>query len=300
VADDVRVALARLAGISPDGIDEKDVGPTWGSQISAKALQGLLIFLVLVGIYIALRFEWKMAAAALIALTHDLVITAGIFALVGREVTPAAIIAILTILGYSLYDTVVIFDKIKENTDNIALVQRETYGGVVNLSLNQTLMRSVNTSLVVLLPIGSLLLFGGQTLKDFAFALFVGVACGTYSSIFVASPSLVVFKEREQKYQKIAARATQRASRPAAVRPPAGRPVRAVSSPTSGNGEAGRLAAVPGGDGAAAAAGATTASRGAASTSSQRPARPAAASGGSGGSARKKSTTRQKPKRRRR
>jgi preprotein translocase subunit SecF len=293
------VALARVAGISPDGIDEKDVGPTWGSQISSKAIQGLLIFLVLVAIYIALRFEWKMAGSALIALVHDLIITAGIFALVGREVTPAAIIAILTILGYSLYDTVVIFDKIKENTDNIALVQRETYAGVVNLSLNQTLMRSVNTSLVVLLPIGSLLLFGGQTLKDFAFALFVGVACGTYSSIFVASPVLVLFKEREPKYQKITARATQRASRP----------VRAVAPATAGNGEAARLATVPGGDGAAARP-RSTSTRGAASASTQRPARPAGTSGGAsaaggsgsagGGSARKKPTTRQKPKRRRR
>jgi len=190
------------------------VGPTWGSTISRKALTGLIIFLFLVTIYITFRFEVKMAVAGLGALGHDLIITAGIYALVGRQVTPATVIAILTILGYSLYDDVVIFDKIKENTESPTLVARDTYSGVVNLSLNQTLMRSVNTSLVVLLPIGSLLLFGGATLKDFAFALFVGVASGTYSSIFVAAPILSVLKEREPRFQQIRARATQRSARP--------------------------------------------------------------------------------------
>src|SRR6185437_14866817 len=133
---------------------------------------------------------------------------------VGREVTPETVIAILTILGYSLYDTVVIFDKIKENTESAAMIARDTYSGVVNISLNQTLMRSVNTSLVVLLPIGSLLLFGGQTLKDFAFALFVGVTSGAYSSIFVASPALALLKESEPRYQQIRMRAQARAARP--------------------------------------------------------------------------------------
>src|SRR5207244_3364678 len=151
----------------------------------------------------------------LVALGHDLIITAGIYALVGREVSPASVIAILTILGYSLYDTVVIFDKIKENTtDSPAMVARETYSGMVNVSLNQTLMRSVNTSLVVLLPIGSLLLFGGQTLKDFAFALFIGVASGAYSSIFVAAPLLALLKEREPRFQSIKTRAAVRTARP--------------------------------------------------------------------------------------
>jgi preprotein translocase subunit SecF len=174
----------------------------------------LVIFLVLVTLYITLRFELKMAAGALIALAHDLIITAGIYALVGREVTPETVIAILTILGYSLYDTVVIFDKVKENTESAAMVARDTYSGVVNTSLNQTLMRSVNTSLVVLLPIGALLLFGGQTLKDFAFALFIGVASGAYSSIFIAAPVLALFKEREPRYQQIRARAAARGTRP--------------------------------------------------------------------------------------
>ncbi len=168
----------------------------------------------MVTLYISLRFEPKMAISALVALAHDVIITAGIYALVGRQVTPESVIAILTILGYSLYDTVVIFDKISENAGMTAVVARETYSGMVNLSLNQTLMRSVNTSLVVLLPIGSLLLFGGQTLKDFAFALFVGVAVGTYSSIFVAAPLLASLKEREPRYAAIKTKAAVRSSRP--------------------------------------------------------------------------------------
>jgi preprotein translocase subunit SecF len=239
-AQTLRQDLATQAGISANEINETDVGATWGSTISTKALEGLIIFLILVSLYISLRFEPKMAASALIALAHDLIITAGIYALVGRQVTPETVIAILTILGYSLYDTVVIFDKIKENTDMAALVARETYSGVVNMSLNQTLMRSVNTSLVVLLPIGSLLLFGGQTLKDFAFALFVGVACGTYSSIFVASPVLAVLKEREPRYQQLRARAAVRAAKPtlrAASAPKAAAAATASASEDGGNGD---------------------------------------------------------------
>src|SRR5438093_5573990 len=190
-----------------------DVGATWGKTISRKMITGLIVFLVLVTIYISFRFEPKMAIAALVALAHDMIITAGIYALVGREVTPETVIAILTILGYSLYDTVVIFDRVKENTESIALVARDTYSGVVNLSLNETLLRSVNTSLVVLLPILSLLIFGGDTLKDFAFALFIGVASGTYSSIFIASPMLALLKEREPRYAQIRLRAARAASR---------------------------------------------------------------------------------------
>jgi preprotein translocase SecF subunit len=210
--DQLRAALARAAGISVNAINETDVGPTWGSTITRKAVVGLIVFLILVGLYISMRFEPKMAAGALGALLHDIVITVGIYALVGRQVTPESVIAFLTILGYSLYDTVVIFDKIRENTSETqVLVAREGYTGVVNMSLNQTFMRSVNTSLVVLLPIGALLLFGGETLKNFAFALFVGVASGTYSSIFIASPILAVLKEREPRYQQIRAKAQQRA-----------------------------------------------------------------------------------------
>jgi preprotein translocase subunit SecF len=210
----LRQELAKQAGISVTEISEQDVGATWGSTISRKALEGLLIFLIAVSIYISFRFEPKMAISALVALAHDLIITAGIYALVGRQVTPESVIAILTILGYSLYDTVVIFDKVRENASMTAMVARETYSGMVNMSLNQTLMRSVNTSLVVLLPIGTLLLFGGQTLKDFAFALFIGVAIGTYSSIFLAAPLLAMLKEREPRYAAIKTKAATRTARP--------------------------------------------------------------------------------------
>ena len=196
-----------------------DVGPTWGSEISRKALTGLIVVLIAISLYIWLRFEAKMAIGAMIAMFHDVIITAGVYVLVGREVTPETVIAILTILGFSLYDTVVIYDKIRENTESLAMIGKEGYAGVVNRSLNQVLMRSVNTSLVVLLPILSLLLFGGATLKDFAFAMFVGVITGAYSSIFVASPILVVVKEREPRYQQLRARAAQRST--------AGRPAKA-------------------------------------------------------------------------
>jgi preprotein translocase subunit SecF len=221
-------ALAEQAGVQPSDISVSDIGPRWGQQISQKALQGLLISLVVVSLYITVRFEWKMAAGALVAMVHDLVITAGVYALVGREITPETVIAILTILGYSLYDTVVIYDKIKENTESPALVARETYSGAVNLSLNQVLMRSVNTTLTTLFPIGTLLLFGGDTLKNLAFALFVGMAIGAYSSIFVAAPLLAILKEREPRLARLRDRAAQRETRPA---------LRAVPSPQNDGSE---------------------------------------------------------------
>ena len=201
--------LADQAGLSPQEVNVEDIGPTWGQQISRKALRGLVLVLFFIAVYIAWRFQWSMAIGAMVALVHDVVITAGLYALVGREVTPETVIAILTILGFSLYDTVVIYDKIQENTESAALTARLGYTGVVDLSLNQTVMRSVNTSLVVLLPILSLLLFGGSTLKDFAFAMFVGVAIGAYSSIFIAAPVLTIVHERQVR------RATGTAVKPA-------------------------------------------------------------------------------------
>jgi preprotein translocase subunit SecF len=207
--------LASKAGVSAQDINVQDIGPTWGAEISKKALRGLVIVLIAIGLYIAFRFEWAMAAGAMIALVHDVTITAGVYALIGRVVSPETVIAILTILGFSLYDTVVIYDKVQENTESPALIARMGYTKVVDLSLNQTVMRSVNTSLVVLLPILSLLLFGGDTLKDFAFAMFVGVAIGAYSSIFIAAPVLTIIKGRE-----MAKRAPVRApGRPGAPRP---------------------------------------------------------------------------------
>jgi len=204
--DELAEALAEQAGIAADQVNVEKVSPTWGAQISRKALQGLVIFLILVSIYISFRFEWKMAAGALATMLHDLLISAGVYALVGREVTPETVIAILTIMGYSLYDTVVIFDKIKENTENLALVARIGYSEAVNLSVNQVFWRSVNTSITTLFPILALLLFGGDTLKDFAFALFVGIFLGAYSSPFLAAPLLAVLKERESRYRAIRVR----------------------------------------------------------------------------------------------
>jgi preprotein translocase subunit SecF len=207
----VLTALATQAGIDPTQISEKSVGATWGAEISGKALRGLIFVLLAITLYISLRFELKMAIGAMIALLHDLIITGGIYALTGRQVTPETVIAILTILGFSLYDTVVIYDKIKENTESTALVAKLGYTGVVDRSLNQVLMRSVNTSLVVLLPILSLLFFGGQTLKDFAFAMFIGVTTGAYSSIFIAAPILTIVKGREPEYRQLEARRSVRA-----------------------------------------------------------------------------------------
>lgn len=226
--------LAKQAGIGPGEISQQVVGPTWGKQISRQALIGLIVVLIAISIYISFRFEWKMAIGAMVAMVHDVLITAGVYALSGREVSPATVIAILTILGFSLYDTVVIFDKVKENTESPAMLAKDTYEGVANTSMNQVLMRSVNTSLVVVLPILSLLLFGGATLKDFALAMLIGVITGAYSSIFVATPILVVLKEREPRYaqlrQRAEVRSTGRDLRPAAARG-------ALTTPEDGNGE---------------------------------------------------------------
>jgi len=206
----IRRDLATQAGIDPVDVNIEDVGPTWGGEISRKAAIGLVVVLAAITLYITVRFELKMAIGAMIALVHDVLITIGVYALTGREVTPETVIAILTILGFSLYDTVVIYDKIQENLETQSLVARLGSDGVVDLSLNQVLMRSVNTSLVVLLPILSLLLFGGDTLKDFAFAMFIGVGIGAYSSVFIAAPILAVLKKREQRFRQLEQRLSDR------------------------------------------------------------------------------------------
>ncbi|MBT0768974.1 protein translocase subunit SecF [Kineosporia sp. J2-2] len=199
----VRDALAKAYDVPDDSITANFVGASWGSDVTKKAVQGLLIFLVLVGIIIAAYFRtWKMSVAALIALLHDLIITAGLYALTRFEVTPASVIGFLTILGYSLYDTVVVFDKVRENTDRITLSTKRTYEEAANLAVNQTLVRSINTSVVALLPVASILfigafVLGAGTLKDISLALFIGIAAGTYSSIFVATPLLVDLRRRE-------------------------------------------------------------------------------------------------------
>ncbi|MFN2615030.1 MAG: protein translocase subunit SecF [Actinomycetota bacterium] len=211
---EVQSALATLAGQpTPDTVSVQDVGPTWGKQVSTKALRGLLVFLILVTVYISFRFEWKMAFGALAALFHDLLATAGIYALVGFQVSPATVIALLTLLGYSLYDTVVVFDKVRENVELQGPGARTPYTELVNQSVNQVLMRSINTALATLLPIGALLFvgvyaFGAKTLEDLALAMFIGTLVGTYSSIFIASPILAKLKERDKRWVNVRARAT--------------------------------------------------------------------------------------------
>ncbi|MEJ2579184.1 MAG: protein translocase subunit SecF [Kineosporiaceae bacterium] len=199
----VRTSLAADYDVSTENITSSFVGPSWGKDVSRKALTGLGVFLALVALVITLYFRtWKMAVAALVALAHDLVITVGVYAIVGFEVTPASVIGFLTILGYSLYDTVVVFDKVRENTEHVLATTRRTFGEAANRAVNQTLVRSINTSIVALLPVGAILfigsfLLGAGTLKDISLALFVGIAVGTYSSIFIATPLLVHLRERE-------------------------------------------------------------------------------------------------------
>jgi preprotein translocase subunit SecF len=207
------MAIAAVVGVAFDETNVDAVGPTFGAEITRRAITALIWFLLVVAAFIAIRFEAKMSAAAIGALFHDLVITAGIYSVVGFQVTPATVIAVLTILGYSLYDTVVVFDKITENVRELS--GRYTYTEIANLSMNQVLMRSVNTSLTSLLPIGSLLfvgsfLLGATTLREFALALFIGVTAGTYSSIFIATPLLTMWKEREPEWQRMRTRAIRR------------------------------------------------------------------------------------------
>jgi preprotein translocase subunit SecF len=213
-------ALVDQIGITRDQISPTTVGSTWGSQITNKAIEGLIIFLLAVILYLSVRYEWKMALSAIIALIHDLVVTAGIYSLIGLEVSPSTVIALLTILGYSLYDTVVVFDKVRENTASIAGGSRMTFSQATNLAVNQTLVRSINTSVIALLPVIGLLaigagLLGAGSLKDLSFALFIGLASGAYSSIFIASPLLCDFKEREPTYQQLAKRVATRRDREA-------------------------------------------------------------------------------------
>jgi preprotein translocase subunit SecF len=194
--------LKSTLGVTDKNITINTVGATWGNQITKKAIESLVVFLIVVMVYLSIRFQPKMAAAALIALVHDLLITAGIYSLVGFEVSPSTVVALLTILGYSLYDTVVVFDKVRENTAGIGVGSRLNYSQAANLAVNQTLVRSINTSIIALLPVAGLLfigvgLLGAGTLKDLSLALFVGLATGAYSSIFVATPLLVEFRERE-------------------------------------------------------------------------------------------------------
>jgi len=214
--------LMKDIGVSESDISVQSVGSTWGSQITNKAITGLIVFLIAVIVYLSIRFEWKMALAAIIALLHDILITAGIYSLVGFEVSPSTVIALLTILGYSLYDTVVVFDKVRENTMGLAGGSRMTYTQATNLAVNQTLVRSINTSIIALLPVAGLLvigagLLGAGSLKDLSLALLIGLAAGAYSSIFIASPLVADFKEREPTYKQLARRVAARQQKDTSV-----------------------------------------------------------------------------------
>ena len=222
----VQDALATKFSVTTESIDSQIVGPSWGKEITRKALYGLIGFLICVMLYLAMAFEPKMAVAAIVAVVHDVFITVGIYALVGFDVTPATVIGFLTILGYSLYDTVVVFDKIRENTRTITASSKQTYSQATNLAVNQTLVRSFNTSLIALLPVASILfvgagLLGAGTLKDLSLALFIGLTVGTYSSVFIAPPVLAQLREKEPAMVALAKRVNGRGFTPSAITPAA-------------------------------------------------------------------------------
>jgi len=216
IQEKVATALESAFHITnPSAMSVTFVGASWGSQITTKAVEALIIFLIVIVAYLSIAFEWRMAFAAFVALLHDIVITVGVYALTGFEVSPTSVIGLLTILGYSLYDTVVVFDKVRENTAGLLTSQRSTYSDAANLALNQTLVRSINTSLTALIPVASILfvgagLLGAGTLKDLSLVLFVGMLSGTYSSIFIATPVLADLKERDPKFKDLAVKVNRR------------------------------------------------------------------------------------------
>jgi preprotein translocase subunit SecF len=203
----VQSDLANMAQVDINDVSVNSVSSSWGRAITEKAIRALIAFMVLVGIYIAWRFEWRMAIAAIFAMLHDVLISVGIYSIIGFEVTPATVVAFLTILGFSLYDTIVVFDKVKDNIEKFA-VSRTSMADITNVSMNQVLMRSLNTSLAAVLPVLSLLVlgsgvFGAIALREFAIALLVGLITGSYSSIYIASPLLAIFKQRESRYKNL-------------------------------------------------------------------------------------------------
>ena len=222
VGQAVSTELAKQTGTNVSKVTVDTVGPSWGRQISQKALKALIVFLIAIMLYITLRFEFRMALATVAALLHDLIVVVGIYALFNFPVTPATVIAILTILGFSIYDGIVVFDRVDENTRLVGKKAKMTYTDMANLSLNQVLMRSLNTSITALLPILSVLLIGSvllgaTTLEEFGLALFLGLLSGAYSSIFIATPLLAILKEREPRYREIRERLLSSGTGPLAV-----------------------------------------------------------------------------------
>ena len=218
LTNQVAQAMANTAGVSFNQVSTSNVGPTWGGGVTHRALEALIVFFIAVVIYISIRFEPKMALAAFLAMLHDLLVTIGVYSLAGFQVSPDTVIAILTILGYSLYDTVVVFDRVRDNAGGILTSGEITYSDMINLSMNQTLARSINTSLVAILPVLSVLvvgayILGATTLQNYGLALFVGLVSGAYSSIFIASPLLAWMKEREPRNIELARRVAAKANR---------------------------------------------------------------------------------------
>jgi preprotein translocase subunit SecF len=254
--DEVTTAIGKATGTPTTQVSVNEVGPSWGKAVTNKARTALIAFFVAISIYISFRFEWKMAIAAIVAVIHDILITVGVYSISRFEVTPATVVAFLTILGYSLYDTIVVFDRIEENTRGLSASGRMTYADTVNLSMNQVLMRSLNTSFVAILPVASVLgigayLLGATALEDFGLALLVGLITGAYSSIFIASPVLVWLKEREPRYAAIRQRQSGKATQgapltPAAAAVMAGGGGRSAARPADGGGEDGGPPLTPG------------------------------------------------------
>jgi preprotein translocase subunit SecF len=214
-ATEVATALAEAAGVEPGEVNLNTVGPSWGDDITKQARTSLIVFMVLVAAYITWRLEARMAVAALVAVVHDILLTVGVYALLQLEITPATVISFLTILGFSLYDTIVVYDRVQENAERIGRTGQYTYTAIMRHSLNQVLMRSLNTTIITVLPILAMLLVGRyvfdqQTLLDFSLALLIGLISGTYSSVFVASPLTIALKERETRWREIRSRLVNR------------------------------------------------------------------------------------------
>ncbi|HEV3212325.1 MAG TPA: protein translocase subunit SecF [Acidimicrobiales bacterium] len=255
VTNQVTNKLARYATqvtgkkVFPRDVSLSFIGPSWGGQVTQKAIEALIAFFIAVVAYISIRFEPKMAIAAFLAMLHDLAVTVGIYALFGFQVTPDTVIAVLTILGYSLYDTVVVFDRIRDNTKPFAASGRMTYSAMVNLSMNQTLARSINTSMVAILPVLSVLLVGAQllgaiTLQSYGVALTVGLLSGAYSSIFIASPLLAIMKEREHRYVAVRQRLASKGDRTISMSALDAARIR-IAAPAARTGSSGPRASTP-------------------------------------------------------
>jgi len=249
-------AKYHLPAAGKNAVSVTTVGSSWGSQVTQKAVEALIAFLIVIVIYLSIAFEWRMAASAFVALAHDIVITVGVYALTGFQVSPATVIGLLTILGYSLYDTVVVFDKVRENTAPILGTRKSNYSQAANLALNQTLVRSINTSLTALLPVAAILvvgtlLLGNGELKDLSLVLFVGMLSGTYSSICIATPVLADLKEREPQYKQLAKQVALRAAGGRAALRKAAKSGAAVATASQATGNGGVAASGGAGNGTA-------------------------------------------------